>query len=102
MTLRVSLSVIALSTILAACTTTAGPPMSDPTPPSQASCNHDAAQSQVGQVASAANVERARQLAGARTARVLKPGQMVTMEFIEGRLNIYVDEQNVITRIRCG
>ena len=76
--------------------------MSDPQPPAQASCDPAPAQSLVGQPATAANVERARQLAGARTARVLKPGQMVTMEFIEGRLNVHVDEKNVIVRILCG
>lgn len=94
----------ALSLTLAACTTTtAAPPMSDPQPPAeQASCNHEAAQSMVGQVATPENVERARKLAGARTARTLKPGQMVTMEFIEGRLNIDVDAKNVITHVRCG
>jgi hypothetical protein len=101
MPLRAMLSAIALPTLLAACATTA-PPMSDPQPPAQATCHHDAAQSLVGQPATAANVERARQLAGARTARVLKPGQMVTMEYIEGRLNVYVDEANVIKQIRCG
>lgn len=47
-------------------------------------------------------VERARVAAGARTARVLKPGQMVTMEYLPGRLNIDVDERNVITNLRCG
>jgi hypothetical protein len=102
MKLRVLLSAIALPTILAACTTTAAPPMSDPQPPAQASCNHEAATSMVGQLATPANVERARQLAGARTARVLKPGQMVTMEYIEGRLNIDVDAKNVIIAVRCG
>lgn len=103
MNLRVLLSAIAVPTILAACTTTtAAPPMSDPQPPAQAQCRQDAAQSLVGQPATPANVDRARQLAGATTARVLKPGQMVTMEFIEGRLNIDVDEKNVILRLRCG
>lgn len=103
MPLRASLSVLALSTILVACTTTpAAPPMSDPTPPANAGCTPEPARVLVGQPATTANVERARQLAGARTARVLKPGQMVTMEFIEGRLNVYVDEKNVITRIHCG
>jgi hypothetical protein len=107
MKLRVLLSVIALPTILAACTTTAAPPMSDPqpptpTPPSTASCNDANAQSMKGEVATPANVEKARVLAGARTVRVLKPGQMVTMEYIEGRLNIDVDAKNVIIGVRCG
>lgn len=99
---RALMSALALTTLLSACTTTAAPPMSDPQPPAQASCNHEPAQSLVGQPATSANVERARELAGARIARVLKPGQMVTMEFIEGRLNINVDEKNVITHARCG
>lgn len=99
---RLLLLPLALAPLLAACTTTAAPPMSDPQPPAQASCNHAAAQSLVGQPATPANVERARQLAGARMARVLKPGQMVTMEFIEGRLNIDVDASNVILALRCG
>ncbi|GAB2518021.1 I78 family peptidase inhibitor [Lysobacter humi (ex Lee et al. 2017)] len=89
---------------LAACSTTAAPPMSDPNPPSDgtASCNAAPAQTMVGQVATAANVEQARTLAGARIARIIKPGMMVTMEYIEGRLNIDVDEKNVMTHIRCG
>lgn len=99
---RVLLSALALTALLPACTTTAAPPMSDPQPPAQATCNHEPAQSLVGEMATPANVERARQLAGARIARVLKPGQMVTMEYLEGRLNINVDEKNVITQLRCG
>lgn len=103
MSLRILLPAIVLSTTLAACTTTtAAPPMSDPNPPAQAGCNAEPARTLVGQPATAANVERARTLAGARIARVLKPGQMVTMEFIEGRLNIDVDDRNVITNVRCG
>lgn len=100
---------LALTTAVLAACSTAAPPMSDPVPPSNpspspapASCNHEPAQSMLGQPATAANVERARQLAGARIARVIKPGMMVTMEYIEGRLNINVDEKNVMIGIRCG
>lgn len=102
MSLRAPLSAIALSTILVACTTTAAPPMSDPQPPALAGCNPEPARVLTGQPATPANVERARQLAGARVARVLKPGQMVTMEYMEGRLNIDVDDDNMIIRLRCG
>ncbi|TBR10169.1 MAG: hypothetical protein EPO46_08430 [Lysobacter sp.] len=94
---------VALSAVLAACTSTpAAPPMSDPTPPITAQCHAEDAQSLVGQPATASNVELARTRAHADMARVLKPGQMVTMEFREGRLNIHVDANNVITSIRCG
>lgn len=100
---RLLLPALAVASLLSACTTTtAAPPMSDPQPPPQAHCDHEPARTLIGQTATQANVERARQLAGARIARVLKPGQMVTMEYLEGRLNINVDEKNVITDVRCG
>ena len=93
---------LALSTISVSACTTATPPMSDSIVPS-ASCNPDAAKpSAMGKTATAAVVEKARIDAGARSARVLKPGQMVTMEYAEGRLNIDVDAGNVITNLRCG
>lgn len=87
---------------LTACTTSP-PSMSDPMPSQSASCNADAAKpGAIGKVATAEVVEQARLDAGARTARVLKPGQMVTMEYAEGRLNIDVDARNVIINLRCG
>ena len=84
---------------LAGCTSTT--PMPDTTP-ATAQCHADAAQSLLGQPATPDTVERARRRGGAQVARVLKPDQMVTMEFREGRLNVYVDAANVITRIACG
>lgn len=99
---RALLSALALSLILPACATPATPPMTDPQPAAQDTCRPEPAKAMVGQSATAANVERARTLAGARMARVLKPGQMVTMEYLEGRLNIDVDANNVITNVRCG
>ncbi|MGY3266294.1 I78 family peptidase inhibitor [Lysobacter sp. HA35] len=96
-------ALLSLVVALAACTTTPeAPPMSDPMPPAATQCNGDAAQSLVGQPATPQNVETARQRAGAQMARLLKPDQAVTMEYREGRLNIYVDASNVITRIACG
>lgn len=87
---------------LPACTASL-PPMSDPMPSQTANCNADAAKpAAIGKVATAAVVEQARIDADARTARVLKPGQMVTMEYAEGRLNIDVDAGNVIINLRCG
>ena len=40
--------------------------------------------------------------AGAERVRVLTPGQMVTMDFDEERLNIEVDAAGTITALRCG
>jgi len=82
---------------------TASPPMSDPHPPQPQGCDAEAAKpAALGQPATAEVVERARIDAGAQIARVLKPGQMVTMEYREGRLNIDVDAANVIVNLRCG
>lgn len=65
-------------------------------------CNANAARIVVGRVATADVIEQARQAAGATLVRTLKPGQMVTMEYRENRLNIDVDAGNVVTNVRCG
>jgi hypothetical protein len=65
-------------------------------------CDDKAAQSLVGKVATPEIAEQARAAAGANGVRVLKPGQMVTMEYRAGRLNLDVDKDNVITAVRCG
>ena len=66
------------------------------------SCNADAARGAVGKVARPDVVEQARREAGAAIARVLKPGQVVTMEYRGDRLNVDVDAGNVVTNVRCG
>lgn len=35
-------------------------------------------------------------------ARVLRPGQITTMEYISGRMTIRVDEDGVIQSVSCG
>ena len=37
-----------------------------------------------------------------QTARMLRPGQLVTMEYNDTRLNLIVDDKDVMTAIRCG
>lgn len=87
---------------LAACTTPPAPPPPAATAPVSDQCNAEAARGHVGKVATEATVDAARRDAGAKIARTLKPDQMVTMEYIEGRLNIDVDAANVIINVRCG
>lgn len=65
-------------------------------------CSPGSAQRFVGQPASAANVEAARAAAAAGTVRVISPGQAVTMDYRPDRLNIDVDAQRVIIKLRCG
>lgn len=114
---RLALPLAILVTALAACASPSGadtvssaptttPPAAEPSQPAptppQASCDADAARGAIGQVATQDVVEKARLAAGAQMARTLKPGQMVTMEYHQSRLNIDVNEGNVVTNVRCG
>ena len=92
--------------VVAACTsqpTAAGGDASPaPSPDMAQSCNADAVRGAVGKVATPDVVEQARRDAGAAIARVLKPGQVVTMEYRGDRLDVDVDDGNVVTNVRCG
>jgi hypothetical protein len=90
------------SLLISACSNTpiAGQP-SDPAPVA-GRCNAAPAQFAVGRNADAALENEARTRAGAKTVRVLKPNQIVTMEFNAERLNLSVDDAGRVTRVACG
>ncbi|TBU89760.1 I78 family peptidase inhibitor [Phytopseudomonas dryadis] len=69
---------------------------------SDGTCSADRVQGLLGKVATADTVEQARLQSGARTARVLSPGDMVTLEYDSQRLNIDITEAEIIERIACG
>ncbi|MBB4131863.1 MULTISPECIES: I78 family peptidase inhibitor [unclassified Xanthomonas] len=77
-------------------------PAAAPEAPPIGSCDATQVQSLVGQALTETVSEQARNDAGAKTVRVLKPGQMTTMEFNGERLNLEVDAKNVIASVRCG
>jgi len=68
----------------------------------QAQCDVEAAREFVGSQATADVIEQARAAAGAELVRTLEPGQMVTMEFHNSRLNLKVDDGNIIIDATCG
>lgn len=76
----------------------------EPSPPADAHavCRADTLGWTLGKPADEALVQRARLEATAKIARVLRPGQVVTMEYSDQRLNLYVDEKNVVTRYACS
>lgn len=39
---------------------------------------------------------------GDRVVRSLKPNQMVTMEYLNGRINLQVNDEGIITAVTCG
>lgn len=70
--------------------------------PTSARCNAAPAQFTVGRSVDAALENEARTRAGAKTVRVLRPNQVVTMEFNAERLSLTVDDAGRVTRVSCG
>jgi len=65
-------------------------------------CNTDSVQNMLGQAYSDGVGETARQRSGSRVLRLLKPGQVMTMEYDPSRLNIILDDKGAIQALRCG
>jgi hypothetical protein len=56
----------------------------------------------IGRIATPSLVNRAKRRAGASAVRILRPGQVATMEYRNGRLNVNVDEKNRVKSFNCG
>ena len=65
-------------------------------------CNAAPAQFLVGREADGELGAEAMRLSGAGKLRWIPKGAMVTMDYREDRLNIELDANNRVTRIRCG
>lgn len=101
--LAIGSALLAAGALLAGCAApTASPPRSAGPGPAGGRCSAGPAQSVVGKTGTARTVEEARVLAGARMARVLRPGQAMTTEFNAERLNLDTDASGKITAARCG
>jgi hypothetical protein len=98
---QLSRLVMALPLFLVACSHMVGSSRPEPSPMT-GPCKAEPAQFAVGRNADAALENEARMRSGARTARVLKPNQAVTMEFNAERLNLTVDQAGRVTRVNCG
>lgn len=80
---------------LAACATTAPPPTS------ALRCDADPAKSYIGQPASQDLGARMLAASGASVIRWVGYGQVVTMEYREGRLTVGLDAQNRVSSVAC-
>jgi len=82
------------------------PPQVPPAPPppviAPGQCNDSAAQYAVGKVIDARLAEELRVRTSAQRVRLVRPGQMVTMEFDAGRLTLDLDANDKVVRARCG
>jgi len=65
-------------------------------------CDAARAQALIGRTATTELGGEALRLTGAKALRWIQPGTMVTMDFRTDRLNIELDAQNRVTKIRCG
>lgn len=46
--------------------------------------------------------DRAREVSGATSVRVIRPGQVVTRDFNQSRINLQLDSYDVVVRAYCG
>ena len=102
---RASLATLLLATVLAGCSTggTSGGTTAPTAPVSNdGRCEASGADFTVGKPATAELLEQARKASGSQMARILKPHDMITLEYRSERLNLNVDEQGVVTRVNCG
>lgn len=100
---RIVLPVVAVLILsLSACVTVPLADTGGPMPPMSMQCNAEGASWAIGQAPTTEVVERVRVDTHSRAARVLRPGQMVTMEFSAERVNIRVNERAAIIGITCG
>jgi hypothetical protein len=95
--------IVILLAALTACTP--APPAetsAQASPVAEGNCSAEAAGDLIGKPYSAAAVEKARLASGSKTVRVIRPGMAVTMDYRIDRLNVDLDEKDVVTRVHCG
>jgi hypothetical protein len=78
------------------------PTTGGPLPPATIQCVAEPGAWAIGKAATAEVVERIRMDTHSRIARVLRPGQAVTMEFSAERVNVNVNDRNAIIGVTCG
>lgn len=81
---------------------TARPPGAEPALPASSTCDATRAQFAIAERVSTALVERARIAAHAGSVRVIRPSDAVTMDFSDSRLNVHLDEKDIVRSLRCG
>lgn len=93
-----SLRLLILPLALAACV--AGPAPDRPLPPdgvAPASCGASRLEGFVGQPVAALNAQYLPE-----TVRIIRPGDAVTEDYSPSRLNVVLDDKDIITEFWCG
>ena len=91
---------VPIALLLAGCA-----PISEPTPhrltPAE-TCDANAVEGMIGRPATAELGVEAMRIAGARSLRWKVPGGVMTMDYRIDRLNVALDERNIVTGFDCG
>jgi hypothetical protein len=95
---------ILLFPALAACTSASSlqPAEAGPTVKGDGRCDAAPVAWAVGQKADEEVMKKVRRQSGAGLIRPIAPGQAVTMDFRQDRINAHLDAGNTITRLDCG
>jgi hypothetical protein len=70
--------------------------------PSSRVCDDDPAQAAIGKKVNDALLDDYRRISGAEIARALRPRSVMTMEYNPQRLNLRVDDNDIVTSVNCG
>ncbi|WP_108447448.1 I78 family peptidase inhibitor [Halomonas denitrificans] len=102
-----ALAPIAAALLLAGCAGGSTTPDPAPAPPppevtAGSDCDATSLQDRLGQRFTAALGEALQAESGAATLRVLHPGTVATLDYRQDRLNVRLDERDIITAIDCG
>ena len=93
--------------LLAGCAGLASPPPQESAPPpprveTRAECGAGQVQDRVGRAFSESLSEAIQAESGAATVRVIRPGEAVTLDYRADRLNVRLDDRDIIIEIGCG
>jgi hypothetical protein len=94
-----ALAALAGALLLPAC---AQPQTSSATPPPDAQCDAARLSNVLGQPGGDQLAEAARVQAGARVVRIVRHDEMVTKEYLVGRLSLWLDASGRVREANCG
>jgi hypothetical protein len=77
-------------------------PVAPPPPMIASQCDDSLVQDAVGKPVNEPLLAQLKARSRAQRVRVVRPGQMVTMEFDAQRLTVDVDAQERVSRVRCA
>lgn len=102
--IRASLATVLVAAALAGCSTGGSSDASAPAPATggDGRCSAAGADFTIGKQGTPELLDQARKASGAQIARILKPHDVVTLEYRSERLNLNVDEQGKVVRANCG